>query len=155
MDMGTSRALDRIIPRVVKLLRESQHLADDEIRKELVRQGIDPDMALRLVEFLPMAYARLVFQRSGARFSDRFKRVGRDGTLREYVLADEPVWKPALGFAQHEIARGTPGSELVAVAARSAEFQAANELLNKGSKLKDIVFTPTVLTREDNGLGPK
>jgi hypothetical protein len=37
------------------------------------------------------------------------------------------------------------------VAGRSAEFQAINQLLNKGAELKNLVLTPTSLRWPENG----
>jgi hypothetical protein len=144
--MRDPQNLNKMIPRAAELLRKWRHLTDEDILQKLIEQGIQPNTALRLVEFLPMAYARLILQPSGARFPDTFRRVSCDGTLQEFYLGDEPVWNAALAFAQSEIARGASASELLTLAGRSAEFQAANDLLNRGSEIKNIVFTPPVLT---------
>jgi hypothetical protein len=37
------------------------------------------------------------------------------------------------------------------VAGRSAEFQAMNQLLDKGAELKNLVLTPTSLRWSENG----
>lgn len=149
-EMRDSERLSEIIPKAVAILRKSQHLNNEQVHKELVKEGIRSDIAAHLVEFVPMVYARLILQRSGARFPNSFKRVHLDGSLEERVLANEPVWNAAVAFASSELGRGA-GSELLAVATRSAEFHTANQLLNQGSNLQNIVFTPALLTWPENG----
>ena len=43
------------------------------------------------------------------------------------------------------------GKTLLAVAAHSGEFDAANQLANQGSKLEDIVLMPMVFQRPEEG----
>lgn len=57
-------------------------------------------------------------------------------------------------FANEEVARGVSAEDLLAIASRSAEFDAANQLLNKGSKLQNLVFTPVVLQWGEDGPEP-
>jgi hypothetical protein len=73
------------------------------------------------------------------------------GKSIEQPLSSEPVWDAAVAFAHAEVERGVSGQDLLAVAARSAEFDAANQLLNKGSKLENIKFTVPVLGWPENG----
>jgi hypothetical protein len=43
-------------------------------------------------------------------------------------LSSEPLWEAAVAFARTEVEHGVPGKDLLALAARSAEFDAANQL---------------------------
>lgn len=58
-----------------------------------------------------------------------------------------------MAFGHAEIEHGISAQDLLSVAARSAEFDAANQLLNKGSKLQNIAFTPLVLNWPEDGPG--
>jgi hypothetical protein len=48
-----------------------------------------------------------------------------------------------------------PGSELTAVAAHSPDFDALNQLLNRGAKPEDIALTTTVLAWPQEGPTPQ
>jgi hypothetical protein len=134
------------IRRVLTVLRNSPDLDDSEVYRQLVADGVEGQAASRLVLFLPMIYCRLLLAGSGARFSDTFRSRLSDGTLSlEGRLIDEQSWNEAMEFAQAEIASGVSGTDLLVVAGRSAEFDAANQLLNHGSKLEDLRFVaPTI-----------
>jgi hypothetical protein len=142
------------ISKAVKIFRESPTGSDYEIYIRVVAAGVEPKRAARLVEFLPMAYCRLILTGAGARFSDRFQRRLQDGTLSpERTLASEPAWTEVMRFAKAEQAQ-VSGSELVAIAAHSAEFDAANQLLNRGAKTEDVVLTTAVLAWPEEGPMP-
>jgi hypothetical protein len=130
----------------VALLRSRTHLDDVAIYRELAGHGVERPTAARLVEFLPMVYCRLIFLKSGLRFPVTYRRALSDGTYSSSVsLSGDTLWNEAKKFAEVEIESGVNGQSLLAIASRSAEFDAANKLLNRGGKLKDIKFTEPVL----------
>jgi len=140
------------IAKAVALMRRSPSCTDLEIWRKLVAGGLDASVSARLVEFLPMAYCRVMLERSGAKFSASFQRSMANGQITpEQPLSSEPVWNAVLAFAKAETDRGISEEDLVTLAARSAEFHAANQLLNGGSKLKAITFTPVVFPWPDDG----
>ena len=139
------------ISRAIAIFRNSPNLRDEDVFRVLVEQGTTRDLAARLVEFLPMAYCRLILRNSGARFSDTFRRTLPTGRSQEKRLDSEPIWHAAVSFANAEADQGISGNDLLIVAERSAEFHAANQLLNKGSKLENLEFTPPVLTWSEDG----
>ncbi len=134
------------IAQAVALLRSRTDLGDVAIYRELARRGVKRPIAARLVEFLPMVYCRLIFLKSGLRFPETYRRALSDGTYSPSVsLSGDTLWNEAKKFAEAEIKSGVNGQSLLAIAGRSAEFDAANRMLNSGSKLEDIEFTETVL----------
>ena len=142
------------ISKAVALLRSSPHLDDDELYRVLVAGGMDRQRAARLIEFLPPVYTRLVLHDSGVRFSDKFRRLlSNGGTSYEGSLSDEPVWNDAMKFASDEAQRGLTKQDLFAIAGRSAEFRAINQLLHQGSKLENIKGMPLILPWPE--LGPE
>lgn len=156
MACGTlsGRMTIEVISRAVNIFRESPASSDYEIYLRVVAEGVEPKYAARLVEFLPMAYCRLILTDTGTRFSDMFRRRLHDGTLSpERTLASEPAWTEVMRFAKAEQGQVT-GSELVAVAAHSAEFDAVNQLLNQGAKPEDIALTTAVLAWPEEGPTP-
>jgi hypothetical protein len=138
--------MNEVISKAVSIFRGAPSAGDDEIYRALVKAGIEQQSAGRLVEFLPIVYSRLILAASGAQFSNVFRRVLPNGTFEERLLSSEPIWNAAVAFAETEADRGISGEDLLAVGARSAEFQAANRLLQGGSKLESLAFTPPVLT---------
>jgi|HubBroStandDraft_2_1064218.scaffolds.fasta_scaffold197725_2 hypothetical protein len=134
------------ISRAVAIFRKSSALDDRAVFNALVAEGLEAPVAARLVVFLPMVYARLLLEKTGARFPDKFRSVlpdGRFSALTEF--SDEPLWIESMEFAKAEIASGVRSQDLMTIGGRSAEFDAANQLLNRGSKLSGIAFdTPTI-----------
>jgi hypothetical protein len=139
------------ISRAAGLFRSSPNLGDEGIFGTLVKQGIERELAARLVEFLPLAYCRLILRNSGAHFSETFRRALPGSGSQEKPLSSEPVWRAVVTFASTEVERGVSGNDLLLVAARSAEFHAANQLLDKGSKLENLAFAPPVFTWPEEG----
>ncbi len=144
--------LNQDISRALAIFRDSSSAGDVEIFWTLVNSGIERRCAARLVEFLPMVYCRILLSDSGARFAKTVRRRLPDGGLSaETPLSAEPIWNAALEVAKAEAERGVPRKDIWLLAARSAEFDAANQLLQKGSKLTDVVFTEPILTWPENG----
>jgi len=80
-----------------------------------------------------------------------FRRRLHDGTLSpERTLTSEPAWAEVMRFAKTEQGQ-VMGSELIAVAAHSAEFGSVNQLLNRAAKPEDIALTATVLAWPEEG----
>jgi hypothetical protein len=59
-----------------------------------------------------------------------------------------------MSFAKAEQVRGVTGKDLLATASRSAEFDAVNQLLNRGAKPEDIALSTTVLGWPEEGPTP-
>ena len=144
--------MDNVFSKVVAILRCFTEKENDEIHRMLVTDGLDPRTAEKLVVLLPMAYCRILLADSGAKFPTTFCRRLPDARISaEQPLSSEPLWERAVEYARAEIERGVSPNDLLAVAGRSAEFDAANQMLHKGSKLADIIFTPSVLIWPEDG----
>jgi hypothetical protein len=143
--------LDDAISTAVGVFRTSPDLNDEGIYRALLTRGIDRRLAARLVEFLPSVYCRLILRNTGAMFSDTFRRSQPPGTPEELPLSSEPVWNAAVAFANAELQKGVSSKDVMALAARSPEFDAANQLLHRGAKLEDVPFTSLVFPWPENG----
>jgi len=139
------------ISKATAVLRASPNLVEEAAFHAIVAEGIERKLAARLIEFLPMVYCRLILENSGARFAATFHRRGPDGNIQEHMFSSDRVWNAAMEFARAEIRRGVSGDALLSVAIRSAEFDAANQLLQKGLQLKDVVFTPPIFSWPESG----
>jgi len=95
----------------------------------------------------------LILQASGARFSETLQQVLPDGGISsERSLSSEPLWEAAVAFARTEVEHGVPGKGLLALAARSGEFDAANQLLKQRCEAaRSLVFAPALLLWPDCG----
>lgn len=117
-------------------------LEDDEVVTTLIEAGISRAIASRVLVFVPMAFAQAMLGgRTGATFGASYMVRSPDGSTTEHVLAEEPVFVEALAAAQRERA----GADRLAVAARSAEFNAINKALHGGSELADLQLGSTVV----------
>jgi hypothetical protein len=140
------------ISRAVALFRNSPNKDDVELHSELVKMGIDRKLSARFIEFLPVAYSRVMLANSGARFTEAFQRRLPTGALSaKQPFSSDRVWDAVLEFAHAEVARGVSGKDLLALAGRSAEFDAVNQLLNRGAKLENIKFTPVLFPWPESG----
>lgn len=140
----------RDITKAVYVLRAYPGLDDYGVYKKLVAEGVESGIAARLVEFLPIAYCRLILRNSGARFSNTFFRRTLPDDFEEHMFSSDSVWNAAVAFADEEVKQGISSTDVIAIAARSSEFDAANRLLNEGSKLDGITFASPVLLWPEN-----
>jgi hypothetical protein len=134
--------MNESIAKAALILRASTHLDDEAALEQLVSSGIERHLADRLVTFLPMAFASHLLVKAGARLQNYYERVLPNGDLEKVQLSSEPVWCASMEFYHAEISRGISRDELLALAARSAEFGAANQALNNGKKLDEGEFGP-------------
>ncbi len=109
---------------------------DSEVEDRLTGAGVEPWLAERLMYFLPMAYVRRLMPE--AAIPDTVITPGA-----RVRLPAEPVFTAALRRAQRA-GRG----ELKRIALHSAEANGINQLLNRGSQLKNIVLVETALVTD-------
>jgi hypothetical protein len=143
--MTTLQETEETIRRAVAIFRKLVNSDDGQVCSALIESGVQPEMAEKLVMFLPIAYGRVILKKIRIRFSDTFKHPLNDGTLAEHAFADEPIWRAIVECARDEVSRGIAGEQLLSVAARSAEFDAVNQLLNGRSTPDNIVLTPPLI----------
>jgi len=149
---GGNDLLNQSIEKSVALMRDSPQSPDIKIYSMLVIDGMDRLLAARLIEFLPMAYCRLILANEGVRFSDEFRRrLDGGGLSEERRLSSEPLWKACNEFATNEARNGIGAEQLLAIAGRSSELDAVNKLLNRGAKLHDVALVPVVLAWPESG----
>src|SRR5947209_3395563 len=139
------------IAKAVYLFRAFPNLDDYSIYKRLIAEGVESHRAARLVEFLPIVYCRSMLRNSGVRFSTTFRRSAAGGGFEEQMFSSQPVWNAAVTFVDNEARQGVSAQDILAIAARSSEFDAANQLLNGGTKLRGVTFSSPVLLWSDKG----
>jgi hypothetical protein len=112
----------------------------------LQEADISPAIANRLLEFMPLAFARVFLDGLGIEFSDYYIRF--DSKTNRKVskkLVDEPAYSESLAVASTLMAEQKAGDDFISVVSRSSEFVAMNKALNDGSRPEDLVSSPPVL----------
>jgi hypothetical protein len=113
------------------------------IRLGLEAAGVPPRLAIEVVEFLPLALARALLDGMGVHFEDYYARQTSGGrVIGQKLLADEPVFREGLAAADE---MSGDGAAYLAVAGRSAEYQAINRAMNAGARPEDLRCAPPVV----------
>jgi len=141
--------VNEAIASALTIFRNSPELDDQSVFQALIDKGVERSLAARIVEFLPIAYCRVLLVKSGVQFSNIFTRAG--SPLNVQSLSCVPIWVPLLAYAEAEIREGATRQEILMVAGRSAEFQAINQMLNNNAELKNIVLTSILLPWPESG----
>jgi len=137
--------MEEIIAKAVKIHRDNPALEDPEIYKLLVADGVDANIAARLVDFLPFAYMRVMYADSEITFADTYRRTDENGNLLEAVkFASDPIWSELIAYAQSEIRKGIKKQDLFAVVYGNSELNAVMVCLKKGDKLSGSSFSPPI-----------
>jgi hypothetical protein len=130
---ATEHSFDAAIEVGIAMFREAPRASDDELVATLEARGVAPWLARRLIVFLPVAFGRMLL--AGSTLSDDL-----DDGASVRKLASDPVYAAAAARAPY-----ATREEIEAIGYRSAEIGAANDALNRGSKLEDLVFSPVTL----------
>ena|ERR1700719_693981 len=93
-----SELTDRIA-QATQLFLAHRFASEEELVQQIMRAGSDADLADRLMEFLPLAFGRVLLTRVGMKLPDRFVRMlDNGGFSEEWPLTAEPLWKPLVAF---------------------------------------------------------
>jgi hypothetical protein len=99
---------------------------------------------MHAAHMVALAYCRLMVKGSGVRFEETYKHCDENtGDWRRCSLAEDELFGEATECAS---VGGLTGDEVLAIASRSPEFQAINQLLMKGVALANIQLTEPLLT---------
>jgi len=146
------KAMTEDIAKAVAAFRVSPNFDDDEVYRVLVRGGMQTQTASLLVNFLPMAYFRVVFTDRVAEISNEFCVHPSEGSPSAWrQLSSEPLWDEVMAFARSEVERGLAGKDAVMeLLKRDATYKALCVALSKdpGATFKDIQCGPTVFPAE-------
>ncbi len=130
------------IARVVPLFAEHQHSDDDTLLDAIVSLGIDQQRAIALLDFMPIAFFHVVATGKIAGMPDHYVRYSADQKpIGNVNFVDEPTYVAARHYAENEYE--TDGLDPVSM--RSAEFNAMNEMLHKGTPMERIRLGPSVI----------
>jgi hypothetical protein len=139
--------LESQIAEAVHVMLAQPDSSESDLALRLAAALGEQDLADRMLEFLPLAFGRVVLVRLGVKLPDTFIRAVDDENFSEPCPLDgEPLWLPAKAFAERASTR-MAHHEFFAIARRSAEFNAVNNACNKGSDPKNLVGGSPVFTR--------
>ena len=123
---------------------------DDAIAEQLSTLGVPDAEATKLIQFVPIAFCRFVMRPSGVKFAPHYVLMDSKGRIvGQHPLDAEPVFTEALAFCDIYLAEGHDPALIVAVAARSAGYQAVMKLLADGARPQAILTSPPIMQAPD------
>jgi hypothetical protein len=146
--MEAKEAIEAALP----VFEKHKNSEDDVVEQALKSAGIPSQTAVRLVEFMPLAFGRVFMDGMGITFEENYIRLNRKTKQEKRgKLADEKFYTESLSFARQIVGQQTYSKAFQAVALRSAEVNAVNNALNNGSKPENLVLSsPVFLWEEEN-----
>lgn len=131
---------------VVALIHADPTVDDDAILRDLADCGVDEATAVRLVQFVPIAFTRFLYRTSGVRFAENYVVLGSTGqSVAERPIAAEPVFREAWQHCE-TVAAGSPtDGYFESVASRSGGYRAIQDLLDRGLGLAGFLVSPPIL----------
>ena len=133
------------IVKATEIFRAHPGASEAELVTHICAAIGDHDLAERLIEFVPLAFGRVLLTRMGVQLPDQFIRMlDHDKFSEPYPLDAEPVWRPALAYAK-EAEKQMSKDEFFTIAGRSAEVDAVTQACAKGSDPRNLVGSPPIL----------
>ena len=102
--------------------------------------------AERILEFMPFAFGRVLMRESGVEFQDTYER-RKPGSVKgkEFAFSNNSVFMASLEYAERQNQSVSGLSNLNAVAVRSPEIKAIEDMVNSGVETQNIVLSKPVL----------
>jgi len=137
--------LQKAVRDTADLIATQPTISDDDLAMELEHMGWASDLADRLGVFVPLAFGRVFLAADPPQFSDEYKILDEDSKRSAWAeLSNEPIYVLATELAQ-VWQRSGDLEKLEAVASRSAETQAVQQLLAEGGRPSDIALTEPIV----------
>lgn len=106
--------------------------------------GFSTAESRNLVEFLPLAFGRVLLDILKVRTADTFTRVDKNGReLPKVRLVDEPFFRESLGVAQELLLEDK--DSFTTIAMHSSEVQAVNKAMYAGRKPENLTLSAPIL----------
>lgn len=101
--------------------------------------------AERILEFMPIAFGRVLMKDSGVEFQSSYERRKPGSTKgKEFSFAKNDTYKASLAYGQRQQQSSSGLPRINAVAVRSPEIKAIEEMVNSGVKPENIVLSNPV-----------
>ncbi len=135
----TPDVLQRWIELMVETAEGQRDLSEEELSQALVRQGVPPLTAVRLVVLVPVAFGDFLLSEMGAGVTPSIGLVSKSGKVSKVTLLTN--------FAEYraaaELASGLRAREgFENLAESSAQLRAVRQLISRGSDPRNIRLAP-------------
>lgn len=137
--MKASEAIKEALP----IFLQYGNLKDEDLLDIFIKKGFPPDIARKIVVFMPLAFGRVMMNELKVETSDEFEYFRKKGTFTDKQrrkLNNIAIYREAFVIASRM--SQSDDEDFWAVAGRSAEINAVNHLKAQGSKPHNIVLTP-------------
>ncbi len=137
---------DSDVKKSIDIIGGAKSLEDDELLTLLIRNGIEENIGIEIITFLPIAFVRKWLANIDwpktylEQYSDSKKTPKRFSENQQYLIIEKIV--------EHYWNDEPNNDVIINIAGRSAEFNAINKLLNDGGKLADVKITETIIIRQ-------
>jgi hypothetical protein len=120
---------------------------DSTILDGLAGSGVDRHTAIRIVQFVQIAFTRFLFRDRGVRFADQYAIMAPGGQVLDYKpIAAEPAFRQAWAHCERVAADGLQEDYFTPIAARSGGYRSLMEMVHKGLNLNGVITSPPILT---------
>jgi len=102
--------------------------------------------AERILEFMPIAFGRVLMRDSGVEFQGTYER-RKPGAKsgREFQIGANQIYVESVAYAKRQAKRESGMEVLTAVANRSPELKAIQDKVNEGVEPQNIVLSKPIL----------
>jgi hypothetical protein len=128
----------------IEVFHNNRQADNVTMAKILISKGIDEEIAWKVINFMPIAFNRVMLASEEINFKTTYVVLIDDSTQMKKSLIEEDIFNQSILLAQSKIGNMS-GDIWLSVAGRSAEFHVINELLKSGSQLKDLRFTDIII----------
>jgi hypothetical protein len=137
-------AVGPLLAALLSMAGERPELGDSDLVQALVARGFETKAAERTVIFAPVAFGRYLLRDMGIKFDPTFEVRGDRFQTTSPLPLDQMAEYVAAVRAAPIVASSSPGFR--ALALRSAEVNAVNSALTKGSQPANLQLSPTLIT---------
>ena len=126
---------------VVDCFVANPRLTDDEMTFVLKQKGLDESFIPGYLVWIPMAFCRFMLQ-GEIQFPAHYQSFdpATEKTSRK-SYSENLLFQEATKYAEVAVSQGLRGNNFIAVAGRSAEFHAINQMELAGSEFENIVLS--------------
>jgi hypothetical protein len=143
--------INETIKKAAPVFLSHKHLEDEDLVNVLIEKGFSESVARKLVLFMPIAFGRIILNDLKVKAGDEYECFQKKGIFtdkRRRKLVSESVYSESLKIAAEMAGKETTGQIFLAIAFRSAEVNAVNQMELQGSNPENVVLTPILIQWE-------
>lgn len=144
LEKRETMSLHDAVETTLTLLQQKPKADDDTLRHDLIAAGIAPELAIKLVCFVPIALCRMVFGANGVQFAPNYITVDAAGNATGTAsFQNDAVYQEVYRCCSRVLAPGQQAEPYRLVAARSPDYRAIMDLhLKQGFALNALSLPP-------------